>query len=255
MCFLKHSISAWRKRKSLWHSPSMDLEGVMYLETSHFRRKEKTVLNKWIWWSTLQHEILWNEQLLSSSIPGRNTNYSKLFGMESWTLLLNLPSKTNLKNIPAHWKMRSGNLEAPIKARFMHCVTGRMFHSHEEVQAHSKRKAKTILRAMLQQNAITEHLVCESCEEGNRRNNFKNQDFVKMQQSQLKTFSCINSQGKLLCPKTRNYFLLFRNRFFIWTPFPFQMNTQRTMAFLFSKDLWRGKAAQRLEHSIKTSFH
>lgn len=90
---------------------------------------------------------------------------------------------------------------------------------------------------MLQQNAITEHLVCESCEEGNRRNNFKNQDFVKMQQSQLKTFSCINSQGKLLCPKTRNYFLLFRNRFFIWTPFPFQMNTQRTMAFLFSKDL------------------
>lgn len=250
MCFLKHSISAWRKRESLWHSPSVDLEGVVYLETSHFRRKEKTVLNKWIWWSTLQHEILWNEHLLSSSIPGRNTNYSQLFCTESWTLLLNSPSKTNLKNIPARWKMRSGNLEAPIKARFMHCITGRMFHSHEEVQAHSKRKAKTILRAMLQQNAITEHSVCQRCEEGKRRNNCKNQYFVRMQQSQLRIFSCINSQGGLLRPKTRNYFFVIQEPFFHLDTISFSNEHTKNNGFsLFKRSL---KAAQRLKHNIRT---
>lgn len=42
MCFLKHSISAWGKSKSPWHGPWLDLEGVIYLETSHWGRKEKT---------------------------------------------------------------------------------------------------------------------------------------------------------------------------------------------------------------------
>lgn len=41
MCFLKHSTSAWGKKKSLWHRPSMDLEGVIYLETSTAEERKK----------------------------------------------------------------------------------------------------------------------------------------------------------------------------------------------------------------------
>lgn len=151
MCFLKHSISAWGKRKSPWQSLSMDLKGwyTWKLATAEERKKhfeQVDIMNC----SHGQNSLKW-AVIFKADSRKKHKFFLSIF-TESWTLLLNLPvpSKTNLKNIIMHLKMRSGNLEMPIKARFMHCITGRMFHSHEEVQVHSKRKAKTILRAMLQ---------------------------------------------------------------------------------------------------------
>lgn len=150
MCFLKHSISAWGKRKSLWHSPSLDLEGVWYLETSHCRREEKT------FWTSgynelLSYKILWNGQLFFKPDSRKKHKLFLSIFTESWTLLLDLlmPSKAGLKNMVTHLKTRSGDLEVPIRARFTHCITGRMFHSPEEVQVRGQRKGRTISRAML----------------------------------------------------------------------------------------------------------
>lgn len=131
MCFLKHSISAWGKSKSPWHRPCLDLEGVIYLETSHRGRKEKT------FWTSGYNELLSCTKFFEmGSYFGAGFReetqfflkyfYRKLSTIASLACALGEP----LKKTQHHaLKMRSGELEMPIKARFMHCITGRMFHS------------------------------------------------------------------------------------------------------------------------------
>lgn len=131
MCFLKHSISAWGKSKSPWHRPCLDLEGVIYLETSHWGRKEKT------FWTSGYNELLSCTKFFEmGSYFGAGFReetqfflkyfYRKLSTIASLACALGEP----LKKTQHHaLKMRSGELEMPIKARFMHCITGRMFHS------------------------------------------------------------------------------------------------------------------------------
>lgn len=131
MCFLKHSISAWGKSKSPWHRPCLDLEGVIYLETSHWGRKEKT------FWTSGYNELLSCTKFFEMGSYFRagfreetqfflKYFYRKLSTIASLACALGEP----LKKTQHHaLKMRSGELEMPIKARFMHCITGRMFHS------------------------------------------------------------------------------------------------------------------------------
>lgn len=131
MCFLKHSISAWGKSKSPWHRPCLDLEGVIYLETSHWGRKEKT------FWTSGYNELLSCTKFFEmGSYFGAGFReetqfflkyfYRKLSTIASLACALGEPFKKTQHHA---LKMRSGELEMPIKARFMHCITGRMFHS------------------------------------------------------------------------------------------------------------------------------
>lgn len=94
-------------------------------------KKGKNILNKWIQWAALMYKILWNGQLFSSLIPGRNTNFLKVFLQKAeHYCFTGLCLRRAIKKNQHHaLKMRSGELEMPIKARFMHCITGRMFHS------------------------------------------------------------------------------------------------------------------------------
>lgn len=135
MCFLKHSISAWGKSKSPWHRPWLDLEGVIYLETSHWGRKEKT------FWTSGYNEPLSCTKFfeMGSYFRARFQEetqilfkhfYRKLSAIASLACAFREPFKKKKKQQHHQaLKMRSGKLEMPIKARFMHCITGRMFHS------------------------------------------------------------------------------------------------------------------------------
>lgn len=134
MCFLKHSISAWGKSKSPWHRPWLDLEGVIYLETSHWGRKEKT------FWTSGYNEPLSCTKFfeMGSYFRARFQEetqilfkhfYRKLSTIASLACAFREPFKKKKQQHHQALKMRSGKLEMPIKARFMHCITGRMFHS------------------------------------------------------------------------------------------------------------------------------
>lgn len=131
MCFLKHSISAWGKSKSPWHRPCLHLEGVIYLETSHWGRKEKT------FWTSGYNELLsctkffemgsyFRAWFREETLIFLKYFYRKLSTIASLACAFGEPFKKNQHHA---LKMRSGKLEMPIKARFMHCITGRMFHS------------------------------------------------------------------------------------------------------------------------------
>lgn len=130
MCFLKHSISARGKSKSPWHRPWLDLERVIYLETSHWGRKEK------IFWTSGYNELLSCTKFFEMGSYFRawfreetqilfKHFYRKLSTIASLASAFREPFKKHRHAL----KMRSGKLEMPIKARFMHCITGRMFHS------------------------------------------------------------------------------------------------------------------------------
>lgn len=130
MCFLKHSISAWGKSKAPWHRPWLDLEGVLYLETSHWGRKEKT------FWTSGYNELLSCTKFFEMGSyfrawfrEGTQILFKHFYRRPSTIASLAFAFREPFKKHHHAPKMRSGKLEMPIKARFMHCITGRMFHS------------------------------------------------------------------------------------------------------------------------------
>lgn len=136
--------------------------------------------------------------------------------------------------------MRSGKLEMPIKARFMHCITGRMFHSGGSASTQAKESQNNLEGSAAVKCNYRAPSLSVLLGEKDKELFLKITNLVRCH-SHNKAFSYINSQGRPWEPKDSVFCFLIQEPFFHLDTISFSNEHTKNNGFsLFKRSLKGG---------------